>query len=254
MAKYAKTLFNTNTNTNNINSVFNNKIALSTSALSGIYINDESLILINTITSLNNLISTGNHDELTDTLSLTYFNQLSHDIYKNSLSSTNSQVNKFIISSLTALMQTTYNHSHNTNFILRYKNSHDILNDIELLKEYLKGIKAQKEQLSVFPQTKITVAPASLKQEYQLYVEQYGFPANGLFDANLLGQIVYNFNVQTEAEAAATASLIYNPTTNDSVLSPLVSTDLSLNIIYTLDDNLLTLPTIMPSGPTGPTG
>jgi hypothetical protein len=253
MARYAKTLFNTNTNTNKINSVFIKKISNTT--LTGIYINDDSLILINTITSLNNLISTGHRDELTETLSNTYFNQLSHEIYKNSLSSPNSPINKFIISSLTSLMQTTFNHSKDTNFLLKYKNSYDILNDIDLLKDYLKGIKAQKEQISVFPQTKITIAPASLKQEYQIYVDQYGFPANGIFDANLLGQIVYNFNVQTAAaDEAATAALIYNPTSNNTVLSPVTTTDISLNIIYTLDDNLLTLPTINTSGPTGTTG
>ena len=53
--------------------------------------------------------------------------------------------------------------------IIKFQTSHDILNDMNLLKEYLN----KKNNVSIFPHTEVTIAPASLKPEYQIYIDLY---------------------------------------------------------------------------------
>jgi len=104
----------------------------------------------------------------------------------------NSFVQSFITSSLESLMLTVFNLSHNTNLILKLQNSHDILNDMNLLKEYLN----KKNNVSLFPHTEVTIAPASLKPEYQIYIDLYGFPEGAIFNTSLLGKIINDYNIQ----------------------------------------------------------
>lgn len=192
-------------NTNTTNTAFSNSSSSSTSVI----LNEASLNLITQITLLNNLLLSGNNNELTETLSLAYFNQLSRAIYLNSLTMQNIFVQSFITSSLEALMLTVFNLSHNSNLIIKFQTSHDILNDMNLLKEYLN----KKNNVSIFPHTEVTIAPASLKPEYQIYIDLYGFPSGAIFNTTLLGQIISDYNIQPNLSEP---EFSYNPNEDDA--------------------------------------
>ena len=208
-----KSSFSSNINSTKNNFTTNTKTEIkndeSDSSSTSVILNATSLNLITQITLLNNLLLSGNHDELTETLSLAYFNQLSRAIYLNSLKTQNNFVQSFITSSLEALMQTVFNLTQNSDLILKFQNSHDILNDMNLLKEYLN----KKNNVSLFPHTEVTIAPASLKPEYQIYIDLYGFPAGAIFNTTLLGKIIDDYNIQTNL---IQPDVIYNPNENDA--------------------------------------
>ncbi len=62
-----------------------------------------------------------------------------------------------------------------------------ILDDPEKLNAYINSFKS-----SIFPDSSITIIKATIKPQYAKYIELYGVPSNGIFDPDLLGQIISN--------------------------------------------------------------
>jgi hypothetical protein len=62
-----------------------------------------------------------------------------------------------------------------------------ILDDMTKLKNYISSL---KKNVALFPDMNITVARATIKQEYAEYIRLYGYPSNGIFDMDKLGLIL----------------------------------------------------------------
>jgi hypothetical protein len=62
-----------------------------------------------------------------------------------------------------------------------------ILDDMTKLKNYISSL---KKNVALFPDMNITVARATIKEEYAEYIRLYGYPSNGIFDMDKLGLIL----------------------------------------------------------------
>jgi len=62
-----------------------------------------------------------------------------------------------------------------------------ILDDMTKLKNYIASL---KKNVALFPDMNITVARATIKEEYAEYIRLYGYPSNGIFDMDKLGLIL----------------------------------------------------------------
>lgn len=62
-----------------------------------------------------------------------------------------------------------------------------ILDDMDLLREYIQELNSSFDILGGI---NIQVEKATIKQEYQLYIDRHGFPCNGIFDPDLMNDII----------------------------------------------------------------
>lgn len=63
----------------------------------------------------------------------------------------------------------------------------NILDDMERLKEYLEQLSSQA--MALLGSHDITMSSANVNEEYILYIKEYGYPLNGVFDPEKLGII-----------------------------------------------------------------
>jgi len=128
----------------------------------------------------------------------TILGQLQGLIYTNTTNSTllgaNSLTTSFMnsanvlyqISLLNTILNTTQNALEQTQHCC------DILNDADLLREYLESLNSVMHALP--PQT-VNAPLATLKPQYALYIDQYGFPTNGSFDPELMAPIMQSLGL-----------------------------------------------------------
>jgi len=64
-----------------------------------------------------------------------------------------------------------------------------ILDDREKLQKYIDDLN-NKTHLSLFPDINIQAPMLTIKKEYDIYINLYGFPPGGVFNADLLGEIM----------------------------------------------------------------
>jgi len=64
-----------------------------------------------------------------------------------------------------------------------------ILDNREKLKKYIDDLN-NKTHLSLFPDITIQAPILTIKKEYDIYINLYGFPPGGVFNADLLGEIM----------------------------------------------------------------
>lgn len=64
----------------------------------------------------------------------------------------------------------------------------NILDDMERLKEYLEQLSSQA-MTSLLGSHDITMSSANVNEEYILYIQEYGYPQNGVFEPDKLGDI-----------------------------------------------------------------
>ena len=67
------------------------------------------------------------------------------------------------------------------------QNAEDILYNPQKLHEYLQTLQPQEE---VLPGANVTAIAATLRPEYAEYISLYGYPEDGIFDMDLLGNIL----------------------------------------------------------------
>ena len=67
------------------------------------------------------------------------------------------------------------------------QDAEDILYNPQRLHEYLQTLQPQEE---VLPSVNVTAIAATLRPEYAEYISLYGYPENGIFDMDLLGEII----------------------------------------------------------------
>jgi len=76
--------------------------------------------------------------------------------------------------------------------ITKLKADNEILYNVELLKKYIETL--TKKTFTIFPEQNITTSKIKLRPEYDLYIERYGFPKNGAFNAEQLAEIIAELN------------------------------------------------------------
>lgn len=153
-------------------------------------------------TIINNLLvqfSLGNFEYIAKTLTKSYYNTLSILIVNlRQSANVNPGYEKFRIlinNALSGLLQCTTQYIVVLNAqaeLASAQEDSNILHDMTLLQAYLTKLQEEK---SVVPATAITATKAELKSEYALYVKLYGFPTNGIFDPQKLGQCILAVNV-----------------------------------------------------------
>jgi hypothetical protein len=75
------------------------------------------------------------------------------------------------------------------------KSKAEILDNIELLKEYIQNNMNQNTMADIFPPANITTLPVIIKPEYLEYIRLYGFPENALFDTDKLADILMRLGI-----------------------------------------------------------
>lgn len=69
------------------------------------------------------------------------------------------------------------------------KDRANILDDMDRLKEYLDYLQ-ENTSTNVFGSHDMSTVSVDVNQEYIIYVQEYGYPVNGVFDPDILGRIV----------------------------------------------------------------
>ena len=138
----------------------------------------------------------GNIQYVINNLNITQYKYLSAQVLRITSRQKKSIILKtFILSTLQMLHSSLQQVSIlNQNRIDLAKNAEllEILKDKEKLLAY---IEEMNKTLTVFPNQTITTSNVKLKTEYQIYINNYGFPENGVFDSKKLALISNSLSV-----------------------------------------------------------
>jgi hypothetical protein len=181
----SKTLFTRNTP--NRNNVFANA--------TGTFELDPALrLVIEGLVPLVNLYKTGQYTELENTFTLDLYSQYSKKLFllRKAANQDSELVRKGAIDTLTTLfsivaLQADYELTVESNERLREEVS--ILHDMDKLREYIEALN-RNTGTDCFGEHDIEVTSLDVNLEYVIYCKKYGYPPNGVFDPNLLGEIM----------------------------------------------------------------
>jgi hypothetical protein len=138
----------------------------------------------------------GNMLYVTTNLNITQYKYLSAQIIRLTSRQKNTVIFKtFILNSLQLLYSCLQQVSIlNQNRVDLEKNASllEILKDKEKLLAY---IAEMNKTFNVFPNQSITTTAVKLKPEYQIYINKFGFPVNGIFDSKKLALISNSLSV-----------------------------------------------------------
>ena len=81
--------------------------------------------------------------------------------------------------------------------IKKLKAENSILHNVTLLKEYLETL--TKRTFTIFNEQKLKTTRIKLRPEYDLYIQRYGFPKNGAFDAQILAEIINELKMRAQS-------------------------------------------------------
>jgi hypothetical protein len=88
--------------------------------------------------------------------------------------------------------------------IKKLKAENSILHNVTLLKEYLETL--TKKTFTIFKDQRVTTTKIKLSPEYDLYIQRYGFPKNGAFDAQVLAEIINELRMKMHPTICAAPS------------------------------------------------
>jgi hypothetical protein len=138
--------------------------------------------------------SLGNLYEVTNILTMDVYNELSYALKKLALGECDypeyEQLRLTTMKSLAGLYKAVLKNSDLINAeeqLIKCKDRVAILSDPEKLKEH---IESMKKNTVVFPESTVQAPFARLKPQYSEYIRRYGFPEGGIFNPDLLGQII----------------------------------------------------------------
>ena len=151
-----------------------------------------------TFAELLELYSTGNYSDVAQQLTFKEFESLAFKIYSHkTLSKQCKYFEKYRVLFtyiLSGIQQSVYQYINLTETLAELEQCKElaaILDDNEKLKEYLES---KKKNFSIFPNQSITIIKALLPPEYEIYIELYGLPNNGLFEPDKLAAIALELN------------------------------------------------------------
>jgi len=85
--------------------------------------------------------------------------------------------------------------------ITKLKAENSILHNVTLLKEYLETL--TKRTFTIFNEQKVTTSKIKLRPEYEIYIQRYGFPKNGAFNAEQLAEIINELKLRLKPDSCA---------------------------------------------------
>jgi hypothetical protein len=159
--------------------------------------------LINNLTIYLKSFSSGDFKTLLETLTRTQVRILGRKIYEiqkqiafSSESKFQNKLRLFLKEVLEGLQMSiiTYNNYE----VLKLESAEafkkaEILDDQDKLIKYI--TEKNKNKYSFIDDITITTTKLNIKVEYQLYIDLYGFPTNGIFDQDLLNEIIDKYNL-----------------------------------------------------------
>lgn len=145
-----------------------------------------------------------------DNLSLEKYNELSFEIHELSEESNDpcyQIIREYVVYTLRTLYQAVLNILENQDLTNRANSllaETKVLSDYKKLKQYLERMKDSMG--GIFKNYEVTATTAKIKPQYQIYIQKYGFPKNGIFDPDLLGPILENLHLYND-KSSDTSSL-----------------------------------------------
>ena len=165
-----------------------------------------NLVISNCFIQISELMyqySKGNFEYLITNLNNISFSKLSLELYK--LKKNKHPVYELIrinlVHSLEGLLQCVYQSKELQSTLLlvaKYKEGYTILHDKTLLQEYLDNL---KNSFSSLPECIIKPVQAVIKPEIIEYIKLYGFPANAIFEADKLAEIIDKLNGESDSSS-----------------------------------------------------
>jgi hypothetical protein len=151
-----------------------------------------SSAVVTDIIEISKNYTSGAFDIIKSQLNQTLYNNYSLGLYtaRKPLNATYEKVRLFINKNLEGLLQSINLYNINTSVTSErdtYKIIADRFNDPN---ELLAQLNMLRGSMSLFPDQHITVIPVEIKPEYLAYIKTYGYPANGIWDSDLLGAIL----------------------------------------------------------------
>ena len=151
---------------------------------------------VSTIMSYYSDLADGNFEALSTELTGEKFTQLSKELFdfKSSLAinSDYETIRRIIVTSFEALMRmVTINIAYlelQNNYEVVFNKS-KILDNIELLKEYIDALN-NSSNLSIVPEISIAAPIIELRPEIQAYIDKYGLPEDGVFNPDKLAELL----------------------------------------------------------------
>lgn len=145
------------------------------------------------LNELMNQLSLGDFQNLIDNFNLDTFNTLALKL--NSLKTSSNplyvRLLNYLNYCLTTLLMVEVTHKESVVLrreITKLKADNAILNNIELLKQYLETM--TKKTFTIFPEQKVSMSRIKLRPEYDIYIQRYGFPKNGAFNYDKIAEII----------------------------------------------------------------
>ena len=103
------------------------------------------------------------------------------------------------------------------------------MDDMNKLREYIRGLSGS---LSLFPDMYVTSIAATLKPEIAIYIQLYGFPDGGVFEADKLAfalSLVPEDQLQNDENEVGDGDLVSDPSGNDVSGNDVSGNDVSGN-------------------------
>uniref|UniRef100_A0A6C0JDF9 Uncharacterized protein n=1 Tax=viral metagenome TaxID=1070528 RepID=A0A6C0JDF9_9ZZZZ len=147
------------------------------------------------IKSYFNAYINGEFDEFAQELNVDVFNRISLKLYnfqRNAIYIDYEIIRDYIITSFESLYQSTLQLYECNVLEEKYiiaQGKADILDDLTKLNEYLEELK-NKSNVSFIPDVAVSTPLMTLRPEYDIYIRTYGYPEGGVFDSDLLGEIL----------------------------------------------------------------
>lgn len=105
----------------------------------------------------------------------------------------------FINNSFVSIQQNLFLHNEYTTAVTKVESMSekvDTLQDFNKLQAYITNLNLSST-ISIFPNQIATISKATLKPQYEIYIQRYGIPANLLWDPILLGDILEELEEET---------------------------------------------------------
>ena len=146
--------------------------------------------IVRTINDLMYQFSLGNYDYvIANFTSVVYYN-LSQELYKIKENATSypdyEEMRVNVVRGLEGLNKSVLLYKEHSSTLLQLENQTQkasILDDMDKLRDYIRGLHGS---ISLFPDMYVTSIAATLKPEIAIYIQLYGFPEGGVFEADKL--------------------------------------------------------------------
>jgi hypothetical protein len=122
------------------------------------------------------------------------------------------------------------------------KSKAEILDNIELLKEYIQNNMNQNTMADIFPAANITTFPVIIKPEYIEYIQLYGFPENALFDTDKLADILMRLGIPDHYSE-------YSQDSSGSVSDPDTRCQLQKELVESIEFDFSGMPLVLGKAP-----